>query len=168
MSEPTDLVDKFYVPFVRPLGNLVVLFALAEAEFLALVVNLTGRTEKEAQEFLLNMNVAKVRQEIVPLAEAAGIEAFEVQELSRGIEEYYSDRGRRNRLIHDEWYPSVFDGGAPGTRGLPRKKDASVVWDKPSPEGVWELAQRFHDYGSLFSHVSYVSRQRNGSGASEC
>jgi hypothetical protein len=31
MSERDDLVEAFYAPFVRPLGNLVILFAKAEA-----------------------------------------------------------------------------------------------------------------------------------------
>src|SRR5262245_12875275 len=46
--EPEDLVDVFYVPFVGPLGNLVILFAQAEAAWLQLVAELTGCTEKEA------------------------------------------------------------------------------------------------------------------------
>ena len=29
-KEPSDLVEDFYAPFVRPLGNLVILFAKAE------------------------------------------------------------------------------------------------------------------------------------------
>jgi hypothetical protein len=51
-SEPADLVDDFYAPFVRPLGNLTILFAQAEATWLVLVATLTGCTEKEAQCFL--------------------------------------------------------------------------------------------------------------------
>jgi hypothetical protein len=42
--EPEDLVDVFYVRFVRPLGNLVVLFAQAEAAWLELLAELTGCT----------------------------------------------------------------------------------------------------------------------------
>jgi hypothetical protein len=34
--EPADLVDVFYAPFVRPLGNLVVLFAQAKQHGLSL------------------------------------------------------------------------------------------------------------------------------------
>ena len=50
--EPANLVDDFYVPFVRPLGNLVVVFAQAEAAWLEFAAELTGETEKEAQRFL--------------------------------------------------------------------------------------------------------------------
>lgn len=35
-SEQADLVDVFFTPYIRPLGNLVVLFAQAEAEWLRL------------------------------------------------------------------------------------------------------------------------------------
>jgi hypothetical protein len=71
--ERADLVDVFYSPFVRPLGNLVVLFAQAEAAWLALVAELTGCTEKEAQRFL-EMKASDVKQEIIPLAQASGVE----------------------------------------------------------------------------------------------
>jgi hypothetical protein len=37
LSEPADLVDDFYARFVRPLGNLTILFAQAEATWLVLV-----------------------------------------------------------------------------------------------------------------------------------
>jgi hypothetical protein len=50
--ERADLVDDVYAPFTRPLGNLVVLFAQAEAEWLRLASELSGCTEKEAQRFL--------------------------------------------------------------------------------------------------------------------
>jgi hypothetical protein len=49
--EREDLVDVFYSPFVRPLGNLVILFAQAEAAWFQLVAELTGCAEKEAQSF---------------------------------------------------------------------------------------------------------------------
>ena len=45
--EPANLVDDFYVPFVRPLGNLVVVFAQAEAAWLEFAAELTGETEKK-------------------------------------------------------------------------------------------------------------------------
>jgi hypothetical protein len=47
-AEPADLVDEFYGPFVRPLGNLTVLFAQAEAALLEFATELTGETEKDA------------------------------------------------------------------------------------------------------------------------
>jgi hypothetical protein len=125
--ERADLVDVFYAPFVRPLGNLVVLFAQAEAAWLELVAELSGCTEKEAQRFL-QMKAPDAKQELIPLAQTSGIEGFDLQELSEGIESYCSDREHRNRLTHDEWYVDLFQvGGVPSTRGLPRKKNAAVV-----------------------------------------
>jgi hypothetical protein len=47
-SEQADLVDVFFAPYVRPIGNLVILYAQAEAAWLELVIDLIGCTEKEA------------------------------------------------------------------------------------------------------------------------
>jgi hypothetical protein len=58
--EQAVLVDE-YAPFVRPLGSLVILFAQAEAEWLKLVAEVFGYTEKEAQQLLKQMNAAPLR-----------------------------------------------------------------------------------------------------------
>lgn len=160
--KPEDLVDVFYIPFVRPLGNLVILFAQAEAAWLQLVAELTGCTEKEAQSFL-QMPAAGAKQKIVPLAETSAIDGFALKELSEGIDNYFYDRERRHRLTHDEWFVGLLKaGGLPRTRGLPRKKDANVVWDESKPEDVWQLARRFREHDHLFSYIRYVVRQRSG------
>jgi hypothetical protein len=154
-SEPADFVDVFYARFVRPLGNLVILFAQAEAAWLTLLVDLTGCTEKEAQKFL-QKKPADVKQEILPLVRASGIEGHARQELCDSIEKFFCDRDRRNRLIHDEWYVSLFEpGGVARTRGLPRK-GADVVYGDSTPEDVWNLAWRFREYEGVFSHASHV------------
>jgi hypothetical protein len=85
--EPADLVDGFYAPFVRPLGNLVVVFAQAEAAWLEFAAELTGETEKDAQRFL-KMKAQDAKQEIIPLAQESGIEDFDLEELLEGIESY--------------------------------------------------------------------------------
>jgi hypothetical protein len=157
--EAEDLVDPFYVPFVRPLGNLVILFARAEAAWLQLVAELTGCTEKEAQCFL-QMSASDAKQKIVPLAQTSGIDDFTRKELSDSVDNYYFDRERRNRLIHDEWFVSVLERGVPKTRGLPRRKGADVVWGDSKPEDVWQLAWRFREYEHLFSHVTYDVQPR--------
>jgi hypothetical protein len=166
--ERADLVDAFYAPFVRPLGNLVVLFAQPEAAWLELVAELSGCTEKEAQGFL-QKKPSETKQEIISLAQISGIEGFDLQELSEGIENYFCDRERRHRLFHDEWYlgglSRVPPEAVPSTRGLPRKKDAVVVWDNPTPDDVWQLARRFRDYEHLFSFRTYDLRRRKGSRA---
>jgi hypothetical protein len=157
-----DLVDVFYARYVRPLGNLVILFAQAEAAWLEFVAELTGCTEKEAQRFL-QMKAPEAKQEIIPLAQKSGIEGFDLRELSRGIRRYCCDRERRNRLMHHEWYVNLFTAkGEPRTRGLPRKKGAVVVWGRPTPDDVWQLALRFREYRSLFSSLTYKLRQRKG------
>jgi hypothetical protein len=162
--EQKDLVDVFYAPFVRPLGNLTVLFAQAEAALLEFAAELTGETEKDAQRFL-QMKAADAKQEIIPLAQASGIEGFDLEELSERIESYCCDRERRNRLIHDEWYIDLFNDerATPRTRGLPRKKDADVVWGSSTPDDVWRLALRFREYRSLFSFRAHDLRKRKGS-----
>jgi len=71
-TEPADLVDVSYAPFVRPLGNLVVLFAQAETAWLKLVAILTGCTEEEVRPFLM-MTEAKAKQKIMPLAKTSAI-----------------------------------------------------------------------------------------------
>jgi hypothetical protein len=158
--EPEDLVDVFYVPFVRALGNLVILFAQAEATWLDLVAELTGCTDKQCQNFL-QMPATDVKQKIMPLAQTSGIDGFHLTELSESVDKYYCDRERRNRLIHDEWFVSVLQApGAAMTRGFPRRRDAQVVWADPTPEDVWKLASRFREYAYLFSHTAYVVRQQ--------
>jgi hypothetical protein len=163
-SEQKDLVDVFYAPFVRPLGNLAILFAQAEAALLEFAAELTGETEKDAQRFL-QMKAPDAKQEIIPVAQASGLEGFDLEELSEGIESYCCDRERRNRLIHDEWYVDLFNDerATPRTRGLPRKKDAVVVWGNSTPDDVWQLALRFRDYRSLFSFRAHDLRRRKGS-----
>jgi hypothetical protein len=64
-------------------------------------------------------------------------------------------------IIHDEWYVDLSsDEGSPATRGLPRKKDAVVVWGSSTPDDVWQLALRFRGYRRLFSHRTYKLRLR--------
>ena len=70
--EQEDLVDVFFAPYVRPLGNLVVLFAQAEAEWLQLVINLINCTEKEAGKFVQG-EATKVKREILARVNASRI-----------------------------------------------------------------------------------------------
>jgi hypothetical protein len=162
--EQEDLVDEFYAPFIRPLGNLTVLFAQAEAAWLEFVAELTGEPEKDAQRFL-KMEVQDAKQEIIPRARESCIEDFDLEELVEGIEGHCCDRKRRSRLIHDEWYIDLFNDerATPRTRGLPLKKGADVVWGDSTPDDVWRLALRFRDYRQLFSFRAYDLRRRKGS-----
>jgi hypothetical protein len=154
---PADLVDVFYADLVRPLGNLIILCAQAEAALLELWVALSGCTEGEAQKFL--EEPARVEKQIAARAQAAGL-ADHVQELSDQIKSYCSDRKQRHRLVHDEWYVSLLDCSAkPRTRGLPRKS-TNVVWGDPKAGEIWELARRFQEYRSLFWSLSQVLHDR--------
>jgi hypothetical protein len=54
-----DLVDVFFRSLVQPLGNLVVLFAQAEASLLDLVAALKGVDEWGAQAVLKSKKDAK-------------------------------------------------------------------------------------------------------------
>jgi hypothetical protein len=157
-----DLVDEFGAPYVRPLGNLIILVAQAEAAWLKLVVGLTGCTEKKAPEFL---DSTKVKQDLLPLVYRAGIEDGARQELCDSIDNFFCDRERRHRLIHDEWYVWLSEDppeAVPMTRGLPRRKGAGVEHGEPKPEEIWDLALRFRDYRSVFSTASYQLREHNG------
>jgi hypothetical protein len=149
---PADLVDVFYAELVRPLGNLVILCAQAEAAVVELWVDLSGCTEDEAQKFLLEGRPIT--------AQAADLLPDRVQELSDQIKSYYSDREQRHRLVHDEWYVSLLDCGArPRTRGVPRKS-TSVVWGDPKAGEIWKLARRFREHRSLFRSLSQVLHDR--------
>jgi hypothetical protein len=135
---------------------LAILFAQAEAAWLRLVAELTGCTEKEAQVFLSALDA---KQKIVPLAQTSGIDGFALKELSNSADNYYFDRERRHRLIHDEWFVSV-ERGVPKTRGVPRRKGARVAWGHPRPRDIWQLAWRFREYKRLFSYVTYDVKRK--------
>jgi hypothetical protein len=155
---PADLVDVFYADLVRPLGNLVILCAQAEAALLELWVDFSGCTEEEAQKFL--EEPARVQKQIAVRAKTAGIPDHHVEELAEQIKKYYSDREQRHRLIHDEWYVSLLDSSAkPRTRGLPRKS-TNIVWGDPKAGEIWELARHFREYRSLFWSLSQVLHDR--------
>jgi len=163
-EEAPDLVDVFYVPFVRALGNLVITYAQAEAAILDLINELRGGDDEGSAHALLGSKGAPAR--IYDLIEAAGIDGYELKELRQAIHDYWNDRERRNRLVHDEWFVAMFsDGESAGIRGLPRRKTTGFVFDNPTPEQVWELASSFQKYDNLFSHTAYVLRKkREGDG----
>lgn len=143
MDEREDLVDDFYRPYVRALGNLVVLFAQCEADLLALV--------------------DKAKDKIIELIRGLGLSGFDLDELVAGIGRFWCDKEIRNRLIHDDWFPSLEEGelGKVGTRGLMRKKVPEEIINWPSVDEVWDLASRFSEYSYLFSHrVWALSRAR--------
>jgi hypothetical protein len=156
--EQPDIVDEFYIPFVRPLGNLVITFAKAEAALLELVTELKGGDESLALSVL---KADKAKEQILALIRDSIFQGFDLKELVDGIESFWSDKERRNRYIHDEWYVGFYEeGNFLGTRGFPRKKNSSVVWGDPTPADVWNLALSFQQHDYLFSATAYGLRKR--------
>jgi hypothetical protein len=167
-AEPADLVDVFFADLVRPLGNLVILYAQAEAALIELWVELDGCTEGEAQKILWEPP-RKVQQQITAHPKTVAMLHDYIEELSEGIKNFYSDRQQRHRLIHDEWDVSLLECDAgwraePITRGIPRKSPTEVVWRAPKPGDVWNLALRFRGHRSLFTSLSRVLRDSRMSG----
>lgn len=164
-SEPDDLVDEFYRPYVRALGNMVVLFAQCEATLLDLVAELCGSGEKaELDAVRLLKDEKKAKDRIIELVRGLGLSGSNLDELVGGIDNFWSDKEVRNRLIHDDWFPSLEEDGLGrvGTRGLTRKKVPEEVIDWRSVDEVWGLAYRFREYSGLFSHRAWeLSRNRN-------
>ncbi len=146
-----DLVDDSYWPLVRPLGNLVILCARAEASLFDLVAVLAGVDERQAQAVLKQPNAKD--QVLTLVRDRSGFQGGELTELVEGIENYWTDRGRRNWYYHDEWLILLTGGGA---RGLPLKKGSQIVLDNPTVEEIWALAARFREHDDLFTHAAYV------------
>ena len=156
-AEQEDLVDVFYRPLVRPLGNLVITFAQAEASLLELVTELEG-TEENARRILKNLDDS-AQQRVIDLVSASGLVGLDLAELVEAIVSFWKGKERRNRYIHDEWFPDLTIG-APMTRGLPRKKAATITFDAPTPDEVWMLAKRFHEIGDLLSITAHKLRSK--------
>jgi hypothetical protein len=154
-----DLVDDFYRPLIRPLGNLIILCAQAEASLLDLVAALADADERQAQSVLKRQDAKD--QVLTLVRDRSGFQGFELSELVEGVENYWSDRARRNRYYHDEWFIVLTGSGVPATRGLPLKKDSEVVFDNPTVEEIWALAARFREHDGLFTHAAYVVRHRS-------
>jgi hypothetical protein len=163
-DEQPDLVDVFYDPLVRPPGNLVILFAQAQADLLDLIAEMIGGDEGTAQQILKSPTA---KEQSVALLEKVGIQGFQLVELTQSVGTYWSDKERRNRYIHDDWYVALTEDSAiPATRGLPLKRGSDVVWDEPTPNEVWKLAHQFLEYKGLFSHAAYEIRRRKTDDAS--
>jgi len=157
-DEPSDLVDEFYRPYIRALGNLVITFAQCEGALLSLVAELCGGDELKAVDVL---KAQDDKDQVISLIRSTGLSGFDLDELVIGIGDFWCDKSIRNRLIHDEWYPNFLTPGTVGTRGLTRKKAPKEVFNQVTVPEVWELAARFGYYDHLFSHRSWaLSRSR--------
>jgi len=155
ISEDTsqDLVDVFYVDLVRPLGNLVILFAQAEASLLAMISVLKGVDERQAQAVF---KAPDAKEQIIALVVSSGFQGFELAELTDRIGQYWSDKETRNRYFHDDWFVVIAAEGFPATRGLPLKKGAKVRFGDPTAQDVWNLAASFRDHKGHFDYVVWL------------
>jgi len=150
-----DLVDEFYIPYVRPLGNLVIRFAQAEGALLALVTEFMAGKEDAAITELKAKDPARIRG----LAENSGVSGFELTELLETLDSYWVAQAKRNRLMHDEWWVAL--DATVGTRGTPHKKGSQVVWGDPDVADVWGLAAAFKEHRSVFAaNASTLRDQR--------
>jgi hypothetical protein len=151
-----DLVDEHFRPFVRALGNLVILFAWAEAKLLELVSEILGGDELKAVAVLKTQDKA----DVLALIPSIGLGGFD-KELKAGVETFWDDKAARNRLIHDEWFPNIFERNV-ATRGLTRTKTPEEIFGTPNVDEIWALALRFRDYAYLFSHRAWGIRRERG------
>jgi hypothetical protein len=149
----SDLVDVHFRPFVRALGNLVITFALCENELLGLVAAMVGGDELQAIAILKDRNA---KDRVIALVRGLNLPAFDTAELVSGIEGFWQDKDTRNRMIHDEWFPSLLQHGAIHTRGVTRARQPEVIFRDRSVDEVWALAERFQQYDGLFSHRSWA------------
>jgi hypothetical protein len=148
-----ELVDEPFRPYVRALGNLVITFALCEAAFMSMVAELCGGDEGKAVAILKAENA---KDQVTSLVRSSGLSGYDLDETVIALGEFWCDKNIRNRLIHDEWYPSLLTPGEVGTRGLTRKKVPEEVFGWPTVSEVWELAGRFAGYEDLFSHRGWA------------
>jgi hypothetical protein len=162
-DDQPDLVDEHFRPFVRALGNLVITFALCEAGLLELVSEMLGGDELKAVTVL---KAKDAKDQVLSLVCSLGLSGFDLEDLVAGLDKFWIDKATRNRLVHDEWYPSFLEDedaglqiGDIGIRGLTRAKKPEVVFGTVDNADIWRLALRFRDYDSLFSHRSYCIRQ---------
>jgi len=169
-DDQPDLVDEHFRPFVRALGNLVITFALCEASLLELVSEMLGGDELKAVTVL---KAQDAKEQVLALVRSLGLSGYDLEELLSGVDKFWTDKAARNRLVHDEWYPSLLEDedagieiGDIGIRGLTRAKVPKEVFGIVDITEVWELAVRFRDYDHLFSHRSYDIRrhQRDAQG----
>ena len=157
-DDHADIVDDFFRPFVRALGNLVIAFALSEAKLLELVSEMLGGDELKAVALLKSQDA---KEQVLALVPTLGLNGYDLKELLDGVETFWTDKAVRNRLIHDEWFPNIYEKNV-ATRGLTRAKTPEEVFGTPEVEQIWELALRFREYAGLFSHRSWAIRRERG------
>jgi len=155
--EQPDLVDEDFRPFVRALGNMVITFALCEAELLNLVATVVG-DEFQAVAIL---KAGDAKDQVIALLNARQPPISDLVELITGVEDFWRDRQTRNRVMHDYWF--MREPGIYRTRGITRTRQPKVIFEARSVEEIWDLVRRFQAYDHLFSHRAWaISREIAG------
>jgi hypothetical protein len=118
------------------------MFAQCEGALLSLVAELCGGDELKAVDVL---KAPEAKDQVLALVRSIGLSGFDVDELVIGIGEFWCDKNIRNRLIHDEWYPSLLTPGLVGTRSLTRTKaPRSSIARRCQRFGNWDRMIRKH------------------------
>ena len=92
-EDQPDLVDDYFRPFVRALGNLVITFALAEAKLLDMVSEMLGGDELKAVALLKSPDA---KDHVLSLVRSIGLSGFDLDELLGGV---CSGGARRPRVL---------------------------------------------------------------------
>ncbi len=156
-----DIVDVFYRPFLRPLGNMVITFARAENALKELLAEIKDGDERTAGN-LVNGKL----EEVIDVVRDNGFQGFELEDLTDHLTEFWRAKEDRNRLIHDDWWVGLDsdERARVGTSGLPRKKGSVMHWGAPTREAIWKLARQFRDYRLVFSSYADIWRDRRAPG----
>lgn len=96
------------------------------------------------------------KDQLIKLVQGSGLSGFDLDEMVIGLGAFWRDKNIRNRLIHDQWFPSFDEPGEVGTRGLTRKKVPEEVFGSPTVSEIWELVGRFAHYDGLFSYRAWA------------
>src|ERR1700751_2840827 len=106
-DEPEDMVFYLLQPFVRPLGNLVLIFSECEAALLELTYFLVGRDRAEAVRILKTETakdqlIALVRASVLSdteIEEKSKVNPIETQKLSQGLDSIgYKTQSRHDNM----------------------------------------------------------------------
>jgi hypothetical protein len=118
-----------------------------------------GREERDAHAIL---NCKDPKSDIENLVrQCSRLDEGTRKRLVETLADFWADKERLNRYMHDEWYVTLGDEVlGVGTRGLPRKKkESEVVWGRPKSDEIWALARKFRDHEHTFTGASYWIRK---------
>jgi hypothetical protein len=169
-----DLVGDYLSPMVRPLGNVFILYANAEAalrDFLAQVLLWQGKAKRpeEAEEEAHRIVSGKDwRAKVAPLLDECEVDQCCIKDLHKAVEDYGNARDERNRLAHDEWHLAIDVDNPEASVGAIRgrkPKQPQPMYDAPTVDKLWELAARFNEVRAIFDSAAYNVKRRSQEGS---